>query len=231
MNKKLIIMAATAGLISFAGMFAFAWLTKPSAKSPSTEVIQPTPATEKPPPKVPQPQITTAGADTESDSKMKKAMTEKQLKSLVYEVREKIQEYDGKLEELKLHEQRLQVVQDTLKKDIEQLDNLRIELASTVASLKEERDKLPKSRIEIAQEETSNLMSIAAAYDKMDPEAAGRILTNMSQEQNNDNDDAVKILYYMTDRTRAKLLAQLATSEPKLAASFCKRLKEIVQRE
>lgn len=162
---------------------------------------------------------------------MKKAMTEKQLKSLIYEVREKIQEYGSKLEGLKLHEQRLQMIQDTLKKDIEQLDNLRIELASTVASLKEERDKLLKSKVEIAQEEKSNLTSIAAAYDKMDAEAAGKILTNMSQAQNDNADDAVNILYYMTDRTRAKLLAQLAASEPKLAAHFCKRLKEILQKE
>jgi len=228
-NKKLIIIVAAAGLMSFAGTFAFAWLTKPSTKSPSTEAPQPTPAAEEPIPKLPQPQITTAGGDSVINRKMKRAMTEKQLKSLIYEMREKIQEYGSKLEGLKLHEQRLQMVQDTLKKDIEQLDNLRIELAVTVASLKEEQDKLLKSRIEIAQEETSNLMSIAAAYDKMDSEAAGKILTNMSQEQNNNADDAVKILYYMTERTRAKLLAQLATSEPNLAALICHKLKQITE--
>ena len=54
------------------------------------------------------------------------------------------------------------MAQDTLKKDIENLDNLRVELASTVASLKEERDKLLKSRLEIAQAEKTNLTSIAA---------------------------------------------------------------------
>jgi flagellar motility protein MotE (MotC chaperone) len=228
-NKKLIIIAAIAGLISFGGMFGIAWLTKSSAESPSTEAPQPTPAAKESIPESPQPQITPAVAEGESESKMKKAMTEKQLKSLVFEVREKIKEYDSKLEELKLHEQRLQIVQDTLKKDIEQLDNLRIELASTVASIKEERDKLLKSRVEIAQEETNNLMSIAAAYDKMDAEAAGKILTNMSQAQNNNADDAVKILYYMTERTRAKLLAQMATSEPNLAAVICHKLKQITE--
>jgi septal ring factor EnvC (AmiA/AmiB activator) len=228
-SKKLIIIVATIGLISFAGTFVFAWLTKPSTKSPDAEALQQTPAAEEAIPELPRPQITADGADGAIDSKMKKAMTEKQLKSLVYEVREKIQEYGNKLEELKLREQRLQTVQNMLKKDIEQLDNLRIELTSTVASLKSERDKLLKSKVEIAQEEENNLMSIAAAYDKMEAEAASKILTNMSQEQNSNADDAVKILYYMTDRTRAKLLAQLATSEPKLAAYFCKRLKEIVQ--
>jgi hypothetical protein len=42
-------------------------------------------------------------------------------------------------------------------------------------------------------------------------------------------DDAVKILHYMTERTKAKLLAELATSEPALAAAMCKRLKQIVE--
>ena len=42
-------------------------------------------------------------------------------------------------------------------------------------------------------------------------------------------DDAVKILHYMTERTKAKLLAELATSEPVLAADLCQRLKQIVE--
>jgi len=42
-------------------------------------------------------------------------------------------------------------------------------------------------------------------------------------------DDAVKILHYMTERTKAKLLAEVATSEPALAAALCKRLKHIVE--
>lgn len=62
-------MAAAAGLISFAGMFVFAWLTKPSAKSPSTEGLQPTPAAEEPIPEVPLPQLTTSGADMQSTAK------------------------------------------------------------------------------------------------------------------------------------------------------------------
>jgi hypothetical protein len=40
-------------------------------------------------------------------------------------------------------------------------------------------------------------------------------------------DDAVKILYYMTERTKAKLLAEIVTGEPKLAALLCQRLKLI----
>ena len=88
-------------------------------------------------------------------------------------------------------------------KDIEKLNNLRIELASTVAHLKSEQDKLLKSRVEIAKTEKSNLISLAATYDTMDSASAGKILTNLSQAQNNSSDDAVKILHYMGERPKA----------------------------
>ena len=143
---------------------------------------------------------------------------------------------------LGVQERRLQVAQDVLKEDIESLNTLRIELASTIANLKSERDKLLKSRLEIDQTEKTNLVSIAATYDKMDVSGASKILTNMCGKQNTSEmqavgagnvsssfDDAVKILHYMTERTKAKLLAELATSEPALAAAMCKRLKQIVE--
>jgi predicted RNase H-like nuclease (RuvC/YqgF family) len=167
---------------------------------------------------------------------MKKTMTEKRLNILVYEVREKIQEYDAKLQGLETGEQRLQRAHDLIKKDIEELNNLRIELASTVASLKSERDKLLKSRVEIAKAEKNNQITMAAAFDKMDSESAGKILTNMSKMQKggvggSSLDDAVKILHYMTERTKAKLLAGLVTSEPQLAALLCQKLKQIIVEE
>ena len=235
MSKKLIIMIAAVGLVSFAGTFIFAWLTKAAPQEQITEDEQAALSIREvelklpPPLESPQTEMVTTSSVGTVDSKAKKTMTEKQLKTLVYDVREKIQEYNAKLQELGAREQRLQVVQDTLKKDIEELNNLRIELASIVASLKSERDKLLKSRIEIAEAEKSNLIAIAAAYDKMDSVGAGKILVSMSQAQDDSADDAVKILHYMTERTKAKLLAELANSEPKLAAAFCQRLKQIFE--
>ena len=43
----------------------------------------------------------------------------------------------------------------------------------------------------------------------------------------NSFDDAVKILYFMGDRTKAKLLADMASSKPNLAADLSRRLKQI----
>jgi len=234
-NKKLIIMTAVAGLVSFAGTFAFAWFTKTAPASRGDKSSESTVARGEAEMNLLQPEAAATGTVGTVGDKMKKAMTEKQLKSLIYDIQEKMQEYNDKLQNLQVRKQRLQIAHSLIRNDIEKLNNLRIELASTVASLKSERDKLLKSRVEIAQTEKANLMSIAATYDKMNAASASKILTNMSKTQygkeSNNLDDVVKILHYMTERTKAKLLAELVTSEPKLAAALCRRLKQIVEKE
>ena len=241
MSKKIIIAAAVVvGLVGSVGMFMFARLTQPAAEpSEVTAPLNQTPqmnqltfADQQAELEIPQSQATAPVTGTVgiAQSEMKKNMTEQQLKNLIYEVREKIQEYNTKLSDLQKREQRLQTVQNTLKEDIDKLNNLQTELASLVAALKSQQDKLLKTRVEIAGIEKNNLMSIAATYDKMEPEAAGKILAGMSQAQDDSADDAVKILHYMGERTKAELLAVLADSEPKLAAYFCKKLKQIIEK-
>jgi flagellar basal body-associated protein FliL len=235
-NKKLIIIMAVAGLVSFAGAFGFAWFTKkPVLASQQDESTELTVASGGVNLMLAEPGESALGAVGNVGFKMKRAMTEKQLKSLIYDIQEKMQEYNNKLQHLQVREHRLQIAHNLIKNDIEELNNLRIELASTVAGLKSERDKLLKSRVKIAEAEKANLMSIAAAYDRMDAASAGKILTNMSKMQSTSGrtnlDDAVKILHYMTERTKAKLLAELVNSEPELAAVLCRRLKKIVEKE
>ena len=238
MSKKFIIITAAAGFVSFAGAFVFAWLTPPAQVSLPDDLKQSALAGDKSEPGLPQPQTGAIAAS----GPMTKAMTEQQLKNLVLDVREKMQEYSNRLQALAVRERRLQLTQDVLKEDIENLNSLRIELASTIANLKSERDKLVKSRLEIDRTEKTNLVSIAATYDKMEVTGASKIMTNMCGTQDTSEmqaieagnvsssfDDAVKILHYMTERTKAKLLAELATSEPALAAALCKRLKQIVE--
>lgn len=226
MKKKLIIVTG-AGLVSFAGMFVVAWLT---GKTPAgTKAAEPADSNQRSEQKLPEPQTPAMGPGTADDGQIRRAMTEKQLKSLVCEIRDKIQEYETKLLGLKVREERLQVAHDELKKDIDELNSLRTELASTIAGIKEERGKLEKTRIEIAKTEQGNLISMAATYDKMNPASAGTILTNMSKAKTGSPNDAVKILHYMGDRTKANLLAELANSEPVLAAYFCQKLKQITE--
>ena len=237
MSKKHIIIAIAGGLLSFVAAFSVVWLVGRSGEptpsvavspQPAAGATQPTSSTEPAPANMP----------TSDESETIKGLSQKQLKSLVYEVREKIQNYQGKMKELELREARLAVTQETLKKDIEELNQLRVELAALVANLKEQRSRLLESKAQITQSEKVNLTGIAATYDKMDPTSASKILSSMCAKQMETGriqggmiDDAVKILYYMTERTKAKLLAEMVTTEPKLAAVLCQRLKEIVEQK
>ncbi len=233
MNIKRVIIMAAAGLASFAAAFFAAKFTR-TTHGPAAEPNQAAVVAQVSDSKLPEAGTEGLGVAGKTDGEMRKNITEKQLKSLVYEVREKMREYDNKLQDVEQREQRLQSAQGMLKKDIEELNNLRTELASTVAAVKEQRDKLLKTRLDIAQVEKANLTTIAATYDKMDAASAGKILVSMcaSQPQGaaNNADDAVKILYYMSERSKAKVLAELVTSEPKLAAFLCQRLKQTMEK-
>jgi len=249
-SKKLVIIITLAGgLICFAGAFGLTLLTRPDTAVQAAQVRQAA-ATQPgeegylalPPQFSPAgpgsngpARLERAGPGTGGGAEVKEAMKQRRLKNLIYEVREMADEYQARLRQLDVRRQRLQTAQELLEKDSEQLNNLRIELTSTVSRLKAEREKLKKSRIEISRSEKTNLVSIAATYDKMDAPSASKILTNMSKMQGaagqSGIDDVVKILHNMTERTRAKLLAELVTTEPKLAASLCQRLKQIAEEE
>ena len=242
MSKKFIIITAAAGLVSFAGAFVFTWLTGPSDVSVPKQSEQQVLAGSESEQEPMQTRTDTESMLAAASGPMTKALTEQQLKNLVLDVRQKMQEYNDRLHALGVQERRLQLTQDTLNKDIDNLNTLRTELASILAKLKTEHEKLLKSKLEIDQIEKANLVLIAAAYDKMDVNGASKILTNMCATQDisemqaieagqttDSFDDAVKILHYMTERTKAKLLAELADSEPALAAALCKRLKQIVE--
>jgi chromosome segregation ATPase len=238
-SKKFIIITSGLGLLSFVGAFSFAFLLNPPQKIHPNDALQSNNTIMETEPKIRQANFSTKEVLDTSSSITTKSMTEQQLKNLIHDLRRKMQDYDNKLQSLKVEEQRLQTAQNILREDLEKLHSLQIELASITANLKSEHEKLLKTRIEIDKNEQSNLVLIAATYDKMDATSASKIMTNMclsnapitgQDKQNSASfEDAVKILYFMTERTKAKLLAELATSEPQLAAVLSQRLKQIVE--
>ncbi len=237
MNKKMILIALGAGLVTFFVMIVAVWFLLPkSSTAVATEPNQ-MDASEVSPALArtsyaEEPAMAEAESlFTEGDSR-KRNLSETQLKSLIFDVRNNIKEYKEKMADLQLREQRLQIAQDTLRQDISELSELRIELASAVTTLKSERDKLEKSLIEIDANEIANLQQISATYDKMDAAMAGKILLNMSQSRTTSgSDDAVKILYYMTERVKAEVLASIAETEPAISAYYCSELKQVTLRE
>jgi len=229
--KKQLILIVASGSIAFGGAFAAGWLTKPAAAvadgaagpgSPAPANLSPLQALA----------ATTSASDEDAAAR---AMTEQQLKDLIYQIREKMKEYDEKVKSLDKERERLNIAGQTLKKDIETLNALRVDLAAAVASAKNERDVLLKTRVQVDQVEKANLLAIAAAYDKMDAASAGDILVNMATGQSRTGatarsanlDDAVKILHFMQERTKAKVLAEIVAKEPALAAVLCQKLKQV----
>jgi membrane-associated HD superfamily phosphohydrolase len=243
-SKKLIIIASAAALLTFTGAFFGARMLGRKTTLPATtettenKTSEAKPSTSTTKPQAGSSKSAEAELQAEAEAEAAKGLTEKQLKSLVYEVREKINDYEIKQRELEVKESRLQMTQDTLKKDIETLTQLRVELATMVANLKEQRSQLLATRTTILKNEKANLTSIALTYDKMDPAGASKIIGSMCARQlesgkteGGNIDDAVKILFYMNERSKGKLLGEIVSTEPKLAAILCQRLKKVVEQE
>lgn len=229
MNKKLIFIALSAGLVIFLAMVASVYFLTPRAP---VVVMDPNQAAAQAASYADEPAMPNSESLLSEGDAARRNLTETQLKSLIFEARDNIKAYKIKLQELQTREQRLQVAQGVLRQDIEELNKLRIELASAVTTLKNERDKLEESLIKIEQNEIANLQQLSAAYDKMDPTAAGKILMNMSQSQkDSSSNDAIKILYYMTERVKAEVLASIAETQPDISATYCSELKQVVVRE
>jgi predicted RNase H-like nuclease (RuvC/YqgF family) len=153
------------------------------------------------------------------------SMTEKQLQSLIYDVREKIEEYENKERQLELREERIQVANEQLEKDVKELDELHMNLQATLASLKQQQANLEATVTRIDALEKENWQMIAKRYDKMDISYASKIIINMVK--NNQLDDAVKILYYMSERPSGKLLGEIGNSEPEIASLLSNKLSRI----
>ena len=226
MNKIQIIIMAAAGLLSFAGTFGLTWFLGGSDAPPDAEA------------QVQQGVESAAGAvgidsfaglSFEDDKNLTRGMTEKQLQTLIYDIREKLKEHRFKERELAQEESRIATSRETLQEDIERLNKLRDKLTSILSSLKAQEANLLQARLKIDASEKANMQRSAARFDKMNVTQSSQILISMAT--NNQLDDAVKILHYMTDRTSAKLLGEIGKDQAMLAAALCDRLKYVEESE
>ena len=149
----------------------------------------------------------------------------KQLDELIRDVRMRIAEYRHKVEKLEQREQRLRLAEGLLKTQAKDLEALRMELVAPLTRLKEAKAELEQGRVRIAQEELKNLKRLATTYEKMDATSGSEALTAMCA--NKQEDDAVKILYFMSERSAAKLLAKMP--DKTLVAKLSGKIKKIQQ--
>jgi len=222
MKKLHIIIAVAAGLVCFAGtFFATKLLKKPVPVIPEvTEQLenQQTQTGEEF-------QIAHASPSTlpHEDTNFKNMLI-RELQNLIYDIRERMKDHKQKETELAREEQRIQTAKNNLQKDIERLEELRVELTATLSAMKQEQTNLKTSMMEISDLEKTNMQLIAGRYDNMKPEQSGPIVTQMIA--NKQIKDVVMILYYMNDKKAAKLLGAL---KPEIAAVLMDRLKRVTE--
>ncbi len=154
---------------------------------------------------------------------------ESRLTTLADELEAKKAEYDALLQEsqrrareLEAWEKQLKVERDALR---DKLEKEKEDLAAERTELDLKETELAAAQLKIDQNEAANLKATAAIYDKMAPEQAAAILTQMySGDQQG---TAVKIISLMQDRTAAKALESF--TDAKVGAEITEQLQRIAK--
>jgi flagellar motility protein MotE (MotC chaperone) len=156
----------------------------------------------------------------------KPAPGQEQVQDLVHELRLRLGEVQRREARLGEQEKRVQMAEEGLQRRAKELEALRMELIGPLTRLKEATAELDKSRMKVSAEEKQNITRVAATFEKMDAEGGSGILMGMCA--NNQADDVVKILYYMSERAAAKVLG--AMTDKALAArltAMMQRIREV----
>ena len=222
MSIKQAIIIAMVCLVCFGASFGIAWMSRPAPQAAHAEEAKPAEAND------PFEAAMNASSVNPEDPMLSKTLTEKQLKILVQNLRGKIEEYDTKMADLGAREQQLQLSRQAFAADVNELNQIRVDLVSSAAEIKRQKKELDEYQVKIKDDEAVNLKRTATIYDKMDSSSSSKIMINMCKS--NQINDAVKLINYMTERTAAKVLGEIATAEPQIAADMCqglKRLKEM----
>jgi chromosome segregation ATPase len=233
MKKTQMILLVLAGIISFASAFGTSWYVKQKkakAAAEQTQAAAGAAATASAAAAV------NAKAATELDFSVfgaaeaaQMGMTERQLQNLILDIRSKLKDYHDRQKELDTEAARIEISRQALQADIERLDALRDKLNLTMTDLQNKQQQLQQSVVEIDSLEKTNFQRLASTYEKMEVSQAGKIMVNMAAS--NQLQDSVKILYYMSDRSAGKLLAEIAGIRPELATLICSQLKRIKESE
>jgi hypothetical protein len=150
-------------------------------------------------------------------------MKEKELNALIKELRLKMEACSSKEGELDKREKRIEMAGELLKKQAKEVEALQMQLNAPLMRLQQAKAELESGRVRIQQTEKANLKQTASIYEKMDSSSCGAIVVGMCK--NSQEDDAAKILFYMSPRAAAKLLA--AVPDKDLVAKLCQKLKKI----
>jgi len=231
-NKKQIIIIAGIGLICFALSFTVGLFTRQTkAKAEETnnqnkpQVVES--LSENSDPTGPTGTDGAAQANTfqARQASLDRSLTVKQLKGLILEMRSKLNDFAIKEKMLAEKEGRIQMSMEELHKNTKEMEEIRIKLVAQLSAIKQNQIALDEKMIKIGTIEKANTKKTALLYDKMKSEPASESIINLTKS--NQTDLAVKIIYYMNERTSAKLLAEITKNDPTLAAKLVEKLRWI----
>jgi flagellar motility protein MotE (MotC chaperone) len=223
MKKIQLFMMIGAGILSFALSFTVSrYLKKNQPVLPQEPATAQTPGPQDA--SDPQSLLTPRALQAASDDSMDLGLTEQQLQNLIQDIRDRMQEYRSKENQLTQEAERIQLAHQSLQEEIDQLNQLRNKLTVLTQNLDTKEQQLKNSLLQIETVEQANFQRLGATYDKMDTTQAGRILGSMASGPQ--STDAIKILYYMSERT-AKVLGEIGSSQPELAAMISIKLKRV----
>ena len=205
MSKKKIIIVAVLAVVSFALAMGSSFLLSagPQKKAPSRQSV--------------------AGPDANEAPPVKLSLQERNLDELVRNLRQRIADCQAQTQQLNEREKQIRIVQDQLTRQAQELEDLRIKAATALAALRQEKAAMEAERVKIEAEDRTNLKKTAAIYEKMDPVAGGKILSDMCGQNN--EDAVVRIIYYMSERGAAKTIESF--EDKKLAARLCDKIKRV----
>jgi flagellar motility protein MotE (MotC chaperone) len=205
--KKIIILAGVA-ILGFAGSFMITLLLSGSGDQGANK----------------EEEIVSAEAGVPLTDQLRP--NEKMIDELTKELRHQISELKREKQQFEEEQKRHRIASEELQKQIKELERLRVQLVNPITQLKEAQAEAMRSRVVIAQQEEDNLKRIATIYEKMDAVKGSEKLTTMCE--NGQENDVVKILHYMSDRTAAKLIAEI---DKDIAARLCEKMKKITKQE
>ena len=224
MKKIQIIGIAAAGFISFSAVFGGGlWMKKNRAAAAAA--VQAAQTTQDSHSEQPAASGGVLAELTSATMTEELGMSETQLKNLIFDIRQKMKDYEQKEKQIEQEKQQIDIAKKNLQQDIERLSQLQEKLNLLLTTIQDKELALEKSILEINAIEKNNLQRIAGTYDKMDPAQSGKILSAMAA--GNQMQDAVKILYYMSERVAGKTLGEIGTSSPEAAAALSLQLKRV----
>jgi ATP phosphoribosyltransferase len=103
-----------------------------------------------------------------------------------------------------------------MQEDITRLNQLQAQLTLVYEKVRKQETSLQARQLDISETEKANMQKLAQMYDKMDAAQASKVLVSMASNQQ--LPDAVKILYYMSERTSAKVIGEIAGTKPDVAS-------------